>query len=344
MNMRLKVGVIGCGAISERLHVPDLHASPNAEIVALCDIKQAKAKKLAEAYAPDAAVYGDYKALLANPGVQGVVVALPNYLHGPVTVAAAKAGKHVLVEKPMATSLSEAKGMIAAATKSGTLLMVNQSQRLYASTRKAKEVLESGILGKILYVVGMFGHSGPDIWSPEGKWFFKKKEARFGAMADLGVHRVDLIRYLTGKKIVDISGFCECLEKPHCDVDDNFAAAIKFDDGTIGMVGSSWTAKGLGSDFTIFHCANGTLRVNLWPGQPCVAHLLSPKTEMVLEIPPPLNTYEGSWGLDVGGAFARAALGLEAPFCSGEEGMRSLAVILAAEKAAQTRRTVKVSY
>ena len=112
-------------------------------------------------------------------------------------------GKNVLVEKPMAMSLAEAKSMVAAAKKAKKLLMVNQSQRKYAAHVKAKEVMDSGIMGKVLHVTAMFGHEGPEFWSPTGKWFFKKKEARFGAMADLGVHKADLIRFLTGKEIVE---------------------------------------------------------------------------------------------------------------------------------------------
>ncbi|MBI2433372.1 MAG: hypothetical protein HYV26_10915, partial [Candidatus Hydrogenedentes bacterium] len=153
----------------------------------------------------------------------------------------------------------------------------------------------------------------------------------------------DLIRFLTGKEIVQIGAFTARLEKEG-DVEDNFSACIQFEDGSIGMLGASWTAKGLGSNFLIFHCSNGSLRVHLWPNQPCVAHVVNPKAEIVFETPEPLGQYPGSWGVDVGGAFARAVLGLEKPFCTGEEAMRSLAVILAAEEAAKTARSVKVKF
>ena len=142
---------------------------------------------MATQFAPEAAVYTDYKDLLKNKDIDAVSVCSPNRFHGVVTLAALKAGKHVLVEKPMAMSLVEARSMVAAAKKAKKLLMVNQSQRKYAAHVKAKEVMDSGIMGKVLHVTAMFGHEGPEFWSPTGKWFFKKKEARFGAMADLGV-------------------------------------------------------------------------------------------------------------------------------------------------------------
>lgn len=343
MGKILKVGVIGCGAISRELHVPDYAHSPDAEIVALCDSNVAQAKGLAEKFAPEAMIYRDYKELLKDPSVEAVSVCLPNVLHGPVTIAAAKAGKHVLVEKPMATSAVEAQQMIDAAKKAGVLLMVNQCQRLFPPHIKAKEVLDSGLLGRVLHVTAMFGHSSPRDWSPEGKWFWRKKEARFGAMADLGVHKADLVRYLTGKEAAEVNAFVENVDNPKSDVDDNLVSCVKFTDGSVGTICASWTAYGKGVDYTIFHCEMGTLRVQMWPDKPCVAHLHTPTCEIVFEPPAPAGDYAGSWGLDAGGRFARACLGLEEPFCTGEEGKRSLELILAMEKAAQTGRVVKLA-
>lgn len=340
----MKVGIIGCGAIAQKLHVPDIHTCGLGELVAFCDVLPAKARALAEQYGTNAKVYADYRELLRDKRVEAVVVALPNVLHGPVTIAAAKAGKHVQVEKPMATSLEEAQRMIDAAKRAGTKLMVNQSQRLFPEHRKAKEVLDSGILGKILHVSAMFGHAGPEHWSPTGKWFFRKKDARFGAMADLGVHKADLVRFLTGKEVAEISAFHDRIEKKNSDVEDNFVSCLKFADGTLGTLSASWTVKGSSAEYTFLHCVNGTLRVSVVPGKPVIANLVNPRCEIVFDPPPPIERYPGSWGIDAGGAFVRAMLGLEKPYCTGEEGMKALAIILAAEKASLTGRRVRVSY
>lgn len=344
MGMTLKVGIIGCGAIAQRLHVPDIYTCGMGELTAFCDVIPAKAKALATQYGTDAKVYTDYRALLRDKRVEAVVVALPNVLHGPVTIAAAQAGKHVLVEKPMATSLTEAQRMIDAAKRAGTKLMVNQSQRLFPEHRKAREVVESGILGKILHVSAMFGHAGPEHWSPTGKWFFRKREARFGAMADLGVHKADLVRFLTGKEVAEISAFHERIEKKNSDVEDNFVSCLKFTDGTLGTLAASWTVKGASAEYTFLHCVNGTLRVSVVPGKPVIANLINPECEIVFEPPPPVERYPGSWGIDAGGAFVRAILGIERPYCTGEEGMKALAIILAAEKASLTGRRVRVPH
>lgn len=344
MSRKVRIGIIGCGAIAERLHVPEYAASPDAELVAFCDVLKGKAQAVASTFAPDAQVFSDYKELLKKADVEGVSVCLPNHLHGPVTIAALKAGCNVLVEKPMATSMAEARRMLDAADKAGKLLAVNQSQRLFPAHVKAKEVMDSGIMGKVLHVTAMFGHGGPEYWSPSGKWFFNKKEARFGAMADLGVHKADLVRYLTGKEVGSIGAFYERLEKKRASVEDNFVAALKFTDGTVGTLAASWTVKGAEANYTILYCTNGTLSVCAYPGRPLVANLVNPECEIDFDVPPPPDNDNGGWGLDIGGRFCRAIKGEEAPYCSGLEGMKSLEVILAAERSALTGRTIKINH
>jgi predicted dehydrogenase len=336
--------MIGCGQIAKHLHVPDYAYCPQAELVALCDLIPAKAKALADRWAPNAKVYTDYARMLKEAKLDAVTVAIPNYLHAPATIAALKAGCHVNVEKPMACSSAEAQKMVDTAKRCRKLLNVNQSQRRFPPHVKAKEILDSGILGKILHVTAMFGHAGPEYWSPTGKWFFKKKQARFGAMADLGVHKADLVRYLTGKEVAEISAFFERLEKKNTDVEDNFVSCLKFTDGTVGTLCASWTVKGMEANYLLLHCTNGTLRVCELPDKPLVANLVRPECEIVFPVPPAATNYDESWGLDVSGAFVRAILGIEKPYCPGEEGKKSLEVILAAEKAALTRRTVKLNY
>jgi predicted dehydrogenase len=342
MAEKARVAVIGCGQIAARLHLPDYAHCPEAEVVALCDVLTHKAKALGQRWAPEAKIYKDWKKMLKEQRPDCVTVALPNYLHAPVTIGALKAGCNVLVEKPMACSSAEARRMIDTAKKCKKLLMVNQSQRRFPPHAKAKEVVDSGILGKINHVTAMFGHSGPENWSPTGKWFFKKKQARFGAMADLGVHKADLIRFLTGKEVAEISAFYTRNEKKNTDVEDNFASCLKFRDGTIGTLSASWIVKGMEANYTILHCENGSLRVCELPGKPLVANLVKPQCEIIFEVPPAVTNNGDTWGLDISGAFVRAALGKEQPFCSGREGMKSLEIILAAEKAADTGRTVKL--
>ncbi len=336
--------MIGCGKIAELLHLPDYAVCPGAEITALCDSNRDTAESMARLFAPNAAIYTDYRKMLATEKLDGVTVALPNYLHAPVSIHALRAGCHVLVEKPMAATSAETTAMCKEAKKAKRLLMVNQAQRRSALHRKAREVVESGVMGRILHVTAMFGHEGPEHWSPQGKWFFKKKLARFGAMADLGVHKADLIRYLTGKEVAEISAYTACLEKKNSDVEDNFVSALRFTDGTVGTLCASWTVKGASASYTILHCENGTLQVGVQPDKPLVAYLTKPACEIVFDLPPPLSEYPGSWGLGVSEGFVRAARGLESPFCTGEEGRRSLEIIFAAERSFLSGKSVKVKH
>ena len=343
MSRKVKVGIIGCGAIAERLHIPDYASCGQAELVAFCDASKARADGMAAKFAPGAQIYTDYKQLLKDPDVEAVSVCMPNRFHGECSIAAARAGKHVLVEKPMAMSLAEAQKMVDTADKAGVHLLVNQSMRNYPAHKKAREIIASGMLGTVLHVTGMCGHDGPEHWAPNAKWFFKKKDARFGAMADLGVHKADAIRYITGREIDEIRAFYGTIEKKRTDVEDNFASTFTFKGGGMGTLAASWTVQGGMTNYTIIHCSKGTLEVLLHPGKPLVARMSNPLCEIVFDLPPAPIRYEGSWGLDVGGSFVRAILGEEEPFCTGVEGMKSLAVILAAEKSADTQRTVKVS-
>ncbi|MBI2422453.1 MAG: Gfo/Idh/MocA family oxidoreductase [Candidatus Hydrogenedentes bacterium] len=342
MAGKIKVAYVGCGAIAERLHIPDMLACADAEIVAFSDPMKAKAEQMRAQFAENARVYDSHKTMLKAGGIDAVVVSTPNIYHGPVAIDCANAKCHVLVEKPMATSIAEAKKMIEAAKKNKVQLMVNQCQRLFPAHKKAKEIMDSGIMGRVLHVTAMFGHEGPEHWSPSGKWFFQKKNARFGAMADLGVHKADLIRYLTGEEIVEINAFYETVEKKKTDVEDNFVSSLKFSNGAVGTLAASWTVKGAEANYTVLHCSNGTLQVCMQPGKPLVAYLHNPSCTIEFELPKTPSNYEGSWGLDVGNAFIGALLGRAKPYCSGEEGMRSLAVILAAEEAAKTGRTIKI--
>src|SRR5690554_6560151 len=142
MEKKVRVGIIGCGAIAERLHVPDYENCPQAELVAFCDIAPDKAQALSQRFASGATVYTDYTVMLAKEKLDAVSVCLPNVLHGPASVAASNAGCHVFCEKPMAKSVEEAQSMIDAADKAGKLLMINQSQRRFSTHRKAREVLQ----------------------------------------------------------------------------------------------------------------------------------------------------------------------------------------------------------
>ena len=228
---KLKIGVIGCGSIAKFRHLPEYEANESVEIIAVCDIVEDRVKETAEKY--NAKAYTSYEELLADENIDAISVCLPNYLHAPVSIAASNAGKHVLCEKPMATSTEEGLQMIEAASKQNKKLMIGHNQRFVPSHEKARKLIASGELGKINSFRTTYGHSGPEAWSVDGRdsWFFTKEEAFIGAMGDLGVHKTDLMRYLLGEEFVEVAGFVETNAKTDTDIDDNAVCILKSESG-----------------------------------------------------------------------------------------------------------------
>lgn len=146
-------------------------------------------------------IYDSYNELLIDPSIKAVSVCTPNQYHAPISIAALNAGKHVLCEKPIATSVVQAEEMIQTAGKNKRFLMIGHSQRLVSAHIKAKEILMSREIGNILSFRTIFAHKGPESWSADkskNTWFFKKQDAFMGAigdLGDLGVHKADLIRW-----------------------------------------------------------------------------------------------------------------------------------------------------
>src|SRR5207245_3514919 len=143
------------------------------------------------------------------------VVAGPNALHAQQTIEALNAGKHVLCEKPMATTREDAKAMLAAAEKNKKFLMIGLNQRLMPPHIRAKEILQAGKLGKVLSSRPAFKHPGPEGCSVDaGKsWFFKKGQAYMGVTGDLGVHKADLMRWLLDQAFAEVGGIITTIDE-----------------------------------------------------------------------------------------------------------------------------------
>src|SRR5690606_39015012 len=203
----VRYAVVGGGAIAQRRHLPEIHQHERSRLVAICDINEGRVKALGEQYSAPA--FTDFATMLKEVDCDAVVVATPNADHAPQTIASLDAGRHVLVEKPMATSATEARDMIAAAERNGKFLMIGMNQRLMPPHVKAREILASGRLGKVICFETNFKHAGPDYWSVDGaeSWFFRKEQAVLGVNGDLGIHKADLMRYLLGQEFTKVGGF-----------------------------------------------------------------------------------------------------------------------------------------
>ena len=254
---KVRYGFFGAGSINRRRHMKEVANNPQSEVVAICDRSGTRAKELMEEYGGE--MYGDWKELLEKAEVDAVVIGTPNALHAPMAIGALEAGKHVLVEKPMATTRDEAKRMIEAAKKAGRYLMVGQNQRLMPAHVRAKEILKSGRVGEVLSFRSEFQHPGPEGWSAEGEntWFLRKTDAVMGALGDLGVHKADLMRWLLDDEFAEVGAVVSTLNK-QIDVDDHAVITLKSCKGVVGQITASWVNYGAENNQTVLYCTKGT--------------------------------------------------------------------------------------
>lgn len=339
---KVKIGVIGCGSIAQHRHLPEYKMNEQVELVAVCDINTERANSVAQQYGVKA--YTNYEELLASGTVEAVSVCTPNYLHAPISVAALNSGVHVLCEKPMATSEEEAKAMIEAAKTNGKKLMIGHNQRFVASHQKARELIEKGEIGKIYSFRTAFGHGGPEGWSVDGKesWFFKKDEAFIGAMGDLGVHKTDMLRYILNEEIVEVGAFVESNAKDFANVDDNAVCVLKTESGIIGTLASSWAYNGKEDNSTIVYGEKGILRLEDDPTYSLVAQYATGEVVNYELGKIQSNDEGGQSNSHVIEQFVDAVAEDKESPVPGEEGLKSLAVILAALKSSQTKQITRV--
>jgi len=346
--MAVKMGVIGCGAIGQRRHIPEAFNHPDVQVVALCDVNEERAAEVAGKY-NNPAVFKDYRKMLEWADLDAVVVGTPNKYHAVQSIDALNAKKHVLVEKPMAATREEAKNMIAAAKKAKKILMVGQNQRLMPPHVKAKEVLDSGRLGKIIAFQTTYKHPGPDNWSVDGakSWFFKKPEAIMGVCGDLGVHKADLMRYLLGQEFSEVIGFVGTVDKKDpftgrpISVDDNAFISMKTRSGVMGSMTISWTNYGAFEDnSTHVYCEKGVMIVGVDPDYGVVVNYRDGSKELHKLGAISTNIKQVKSGMmDM---FVKSIQTGNQPLIDGMEGYKSLEVILAALESAASGKVVKV--
>ncbi|WP_099159571.1 Gfo/Idh/MocA family protein [Virgibacillus ndiopensis] len=337
----LRVAVIGCGSIAKNRHLIEYHNNPHVDIVAVCDIVENRVQEFAALYQANA--YTSYEELLEKEKPDAVSVCLPNYLHAPVSIAAFNQGCHVLCEKPMATSRDEAEQMIDAAHKNNKKLMIGHNQRFVSSHRKAKQLIEQGDVGKIYSFRTTFGHGGPEGWSADGKnsWFFKKDQAFIGAMGDLGVHKADLLRYLLDEEFVDMAGFVETNAKADTDVDDNAVCILKTESGVIGTLAASWAYTSKEDNSTIIYGENATLRLEDHPDYSLIVTYKNGEVVNYELGGIQSNEEGGQTTSHVIDHFVDCILHDTEPLINGEEGKKSLEVILAVLESSKVEKVGK---
>ncbi|MDD2762837.1 MAG: Gfo/Idh/MocA family oxidoreductase [Opitutaceae bacterium] len=250
------VAVVGAGAIGQ-YHIKSFRKHPAARIVALAETSPERGREVAGRFGiPD--LDTDYRDVLRRAEIDIVSIALPNYLHAPVALAALQAGKHVMLDKPMATNARDAAKLVAEAKRHRRLLMIGQNQRFAPTVQTLKQLVDRGALGEVYHAkAAWLRRSGiPRI----GSWFTQKQFAGGGCTYDIGVHVLDQTLYLMGEfEAAAVSaqtyakfgprgqgdgswGKSEIDPRKPFDVDDFSVALIKLRSGRTVLLEASWAA------------------------------------------------------------------------------------------------------
>ncbi len=272
-GVTVRVALFGTGWIM-RFHARAVLEHPGAELVAAANWREESLARLAEEFAVPRTTTR-WEDLAEDPDVDAVVVATPNALHAPQTIACLRAGKHVLVEKPMAATLSEAEAMRDAARASDAFLMVAHCWRFHEDVRRLRDRIAAGELGEVVKTRGYGIHAK---WGPSG-WFTDPALAGGGALLDMGVHAIDTARFLLGDP--QPRRVCAVVGRRYGDyeVDDDGILLITWDNGTNSIVESGWWQPhlaGLEADTEVYG-TGGYDRI--WPfteGPPGYEHCAQP--------------------------------------------------------------------
>jgi UDP-N-acetyl-2-amino-2-deoxyglucuronate dehydrogenase len=321
MNRPVNMAVVGTGI--GRYHARGISEMPDlARLVAVCDVNEAAARDLAEEYKAESFT-ASYAELLRRKDVDAVTLCVPHDLHRDMAVASARAGKHVLVEKPLAISMKEASEIIAAAEENKVKLMTGHNMRYMGQHARAKELVDQDAIGKPFLMVAsvhVYGHiSG---------FRLSLKHQGGGTLIDSGVHRFDLIRWIMGdvKRLYGKKGRFYQMDM---EGEDTAAVLMEFESGAIGTFTCSWSAKAPeNEEFLQIYGPKGSI-ITTYNGQ---------SLEMRSETPPagwqtvsrfiyPIDQ-AGSMKLELAD-FARCILQDTRPPISGEDGKKSLELTLA---------------
>ncbi len=251
----VRVGLIGAGAVAGYVHVPGLRVADAARLVAIADEDRSLLQRRRDQWAVER-LYTDASDLIADPAIDAVIIATPNYLHAPLAVAAARAGKHVLCEKPLALNLDEAIQMARAAHEADVCHMTAFTYRFVPAMRFLKHLIDSGELGTIRH----FRSQRFQDWAETSLgWRQYRRLAGSGELADMASHRIDFGHYLVGRIAEVCSGLKQFVPRdrtadgrpvPPSDTDDWVAFIGIFETGATGVWECTKLAKGRGSGAT----------------------------------------------------------------------------------------------
>jgi 1,5-anhydro-D-fructose reductase (1,5-anhydro-D-mannitol-forming) len=332
-NARTGWGLIGASTIAREHMVEAIRAQSGHDVVAVMSSNADRAKEFAAANKIASAV-ASLDALLADPAVQVVYVSTTNELHRPQVLAAAKAGKHVLCEKPLALSVDDALAMVRACREAGVVMATNHHLRNAATHRKIRELIKAGAIGRPLFArVFHAVYLPPHLQG----WRLDKPQAGGGVILDIAVHDVDTLRFLLDAEPVEAVGMSQSAFLAKQGVEDGAMSVIRFDNGVLAQLHDAFTVKHAGHGIEIHGDAGSIVGRNVMSQRPVGEVVLRNETgEQVVAV-----EHEGLYVRSVA-AFCAALEGRGSPAATGEDGVRSLAAALAIADACRTGSLVRV--
>ncbi len=252
----LRWGIIGCGNVAEHKGGPPLYAVDDSELIAVMRRDQAKAEDFAKRHGAKR-VYTNVQQLLADNEINAVYIATPPNLHCEQTILAARSGKHILCEKPMAMTVDECQRMVDACRDVGVSLMIAYYRNHYPNIVKMKTLMDKGAIGDVVLArincTAYFNPNRNDLKN----WRLNPEISGGGVLMDIGSHRISLLQYLMGD-IASAQGFAETV---HLDaaVDDSAVFSLRFESGAHATANINWNV-GVGRDVVEVYGTTGCLR------------------------------------------------------------------------------------
>jgi predicted dehydrogenase len=258
---KVRIGIIGSAFVSN-IHTEALQDVCEAEVVAVCSPTKGHAEEFARRWRiPNA--FTDYRRVLDRKDVDAVVIGIPNDLHCKVVAAAAEAGKHVILEKPMAHTLDDADEMLKACRKRKVMLGYAETICFTPKYTRAKKLVEEGAVGDLYMVKQGEKHSGP-----HSDWFYDVERSGGGAIMDMGCHGIEWARWMFGKrKVRSVMAHCQrVLHSERTRAEDNSVLILEFEGGGIAVIEDSWAKPGGMDDRVELYGTEGVIYCDLLRG------------------------------------------------------------------------------
>lgn len=265
---RTKIAILGAGFISD-IHLESYHRFiPEAEVVAVYARNEAKTKHFAEKYNIPR-WFTDLDAVINESGCEVVDICLPNFLHAEATIKAAKAGKHVIIEKPLAVTLEEADAMIAACSEAGVKLMYAEELCFAPKYERVRKMVNDGAIGDIYMLKQSEKHSGP-----HSEWFYNVDLSGGGVLMDMGCHAMQWFRWMlkNAKPVSVMASMSTVLHRDRTKGEDNSLVIVEFDNGVTALAENSWAKHGGMDDKSEVYGTGGVIYADLFIGNSALSY------------------------------------------------------------------------